>query len=139
MANKKWLIILIVVAVFSLAAAVFFGFKYSTAKKQIADLQQGTNKGNGKSDSQAEAQQLINKVGNLIILPTDEQPTVATVSDLAKLKDQPFFANAQIGDKVLIYTQARKAILYRPSTNKIIELAPLTDNPASAPNVTPQQ
>jgi hypothetical protein len=32
---------------------------------------------------------------------------------------------AQVGDKVLIYTNASKAILYRPSDNKIIEKAPL--------------
>ncbi len=69
--------------------------------------------------------QLVEKVGMLILLPQGETPTVATVSDLSKLQDQLFFANAQIGDLVLIYTQARKAIIYRPSLNKIIEVGPL--------------
>jgi hypothetical protein len=80
--------------------------------------------------------QLVDKVGQLIVLPTDEQPTIATVSDLDKLKGQPFFAHAELGDKVFIYSGAKKAILYRPSTNKIIELAPLTTGDsasASAP------
>lgn len=64
-------------------------------------------------------------VGKLMVLPVDETPTLATVSDPAKLKDQPFFANAKTGDKVLIYSNARKAILYSPLLNKIVEVAPV--------------
>jgi hypothetical protein len=30
-----------------------------------------------------------------------------------------------LGDKVLIYSRAQKAILYSPSKNKIIEVAPI--------------
>lgn len=51
----------------------------------------------------------------------DETPTIATVSDITKLQGQPFFAKAQNGDKVYVYSNAKKAILYRPSENKIIE------------------
>ena len=64
---------------------------------------------------------LTTAIGKLIILP-NETPTIATVTDIGKLKGQPFFANAQNGDKALIYTQAKKAILYRPSINKIVEV-----------------
>jgi hypothetical protein len=69
--------------------------------------------------------ELVTAVGRLLVLPTDESPTIATVTDLAKLQDQPFFANALVGDRVLIYANAKKAILYRESENKVIELAPL--------------
>ena len=68
---------------------------------------------------------VLENVSKLVILPPDEQPTIATVADLDKLKDQPFFAKAEVGDKVLVYTKGKKAILYRLSTNQIIELAPL--------------
>ena len=61
-------------------------------------------------------------------LPTGESPNVATIIDKDKLKDQAFFNNAENGDKVLIYTKAQKAIIYRPSTNKIINVGPITLN-----------
>ncbi len=87
-----------------------------------------------------ESKELIAKVGKLIVLPANEQPTTATVTDLEKLKGQPFFEKAQLGDKVLIYSQAKQAILYRPSTNQIVELAPLidgTNTPANPTNSAP--
>ena len=72
-----------------------------------------------------EVNSLIAALKKHIELPNDEEPTVATVSDAEKLKNQPFFAGAVKGDKVLIYTNAKKAILYRPSSDKIIEVAPV--------------
>lgn len=86
-------------------------------------------------DTQKAAQEEINKivddVGKLIVLPKGEVPTIATVTDLKQLKDQPFFDNAKVGDKVLIYTKAQKAILYDPSSNKIVEMAPLNTGSAT--------
>lgn len=76
-----------------------------------------------------EVRDLVEAVGKLIVLPEGEEPTVASVSDPEKLKDQPFFQNAKVGDKVLIYTQARKAYLYDPKLNKLLEVAPLTVEP----------
>lgn len=76
--------------------------------------------------SAAEITSLVDKVGELMLLPTDEKPTVATVSDLNPLKDQLFFKNAHVGDMVFMYPKARRAILYSPSQNKIIEVAPIT-------------
>lgn len=75
--------------------------------------------------SQAKAAETIAAVEKLMELP-NEEPTVATISDLATLQGQPFFARAEEGDRVLFYTQAKKAILYRPTANKIIEVAALT-------------
>jgi hypothetical protein len=79
----------------------------------------------------SETTKLTGEVGKLLALPTGETPTVATVTDPAKLKDQAFFASTIKGDKLLIYTSAKKAIIYRPSTNKIINVGPIAINSAT--------
>ncbi len=107
--------------------------------KQIKTL-----KVNPQEVAQEENKKIIDAVGKLALLPEGEAPTVATVTDAEKLKSsgQAFFAKAAVGDKVLIYTQALKAIMYRPSENKIIEIAPLViGNQAAntAPNAAENQ
>jgi hypothetical protein len=72
-----------------------------------------------------ERDDLLRRVGAHIVLPTDEVPTLATVSDPSQLKQYPFFESAMTGDKVLIYSQNKKAILYRPSEDKIVVIAPI--------------
>jgi hypothetical protein len=57
------------------------------------------------------------------------------VVDINKLKGQQFFANGKNGDKIIIYSKANKAILFRPTTNKIIEVAPIKMNTATQPAV----
>ena len=44
--------------------------------------------------AEEEVAELVKKVGKLILLPEDETPTMATVSDPELLKDQPFFVIA---------------------------------------------
>ena len=80
---------------------------------------------------QDEVSQVVSELGKLVILPKDEQPVVATVVDLDKLKGQAFFTKAQLQDKVIIYSKAGRAILYRPSSNKIVEIAPFTNTAQS--------
>ncbi len=63
------------------------------------------------------------KIGRLVFLPKDEIPSVATVSEPELLNNQIFFAEAQKGYIVLIYSNAKKAILYDPVTDKIIAMA----------------
>jgi hypothetical protein len=83
--------------------------------------------------SKNEALLLQDRLSKVIELP-NEQPTLATVSDAAKLINQPFFSKAMNGDKVLIYSLSKKAILYRPSNGKIIEVGPVNIN---QPTVSP--
>jgi len=87
------------------------------------------NKNNKQKDIneiQKESSALVAKVAKLIYLPEGEVPTIATVTDLNALKGQVFFVDAQKGDKVLIYTKAKKAVLYNPKSNKIVTVAPLS-------------
>ena len=91
---------------------------------------------NPQSVVEQEVKKIVSEVGKLIDLPTGEDPTLATVTDITKLKDQPFFTKAKNGDKVLIYTNAKKAILYDPILKKVLDVAPINIGTSSA---TPAQ
>jgi len=126
----KTLAIVVLVVVVSLLT-----YQYIDARQQIKQLQKAPAKSQQSQDS---SDAVIAKVSKLTILPA-EQPTVATVSDINKLRAQPFFANAKDGDRVLIFKNTKKAIIYRPSTNQIVEIAPIipgvdgeATNPAAA-------
>lgn len=75
-----------------------------------------------------EVQEITAVVGTFLELPSGEEPTIATVVDREKLRNQSFFNSSENGDKVLIYSIAQKAILYRPSTQKVVEVAPIYFN-----------
>lgn len=66
---------------------------------------------------------LVKKVEKIIALPEGELPTVATVADTKPLIGNPFFARAKVGDQIIMYTAARKAFLYDPKANIIVEVA----------------
>jgi len=124
--SKKLVIFLLTLGIFLLligaAPSVYFYNKYQNAQKMLKN----------SKDSLNEVQVLTERVGKLIDLPTGENPIVITVTDVTKVQDQPFFARAKSGDKILVYNQAKKAILYDPSADKIIEVGPLII-PSSTP------
>lgn len=110
----------------------------------IIKFQESRSKQNTVLGAQVQADKTVVQVGKLMELPTGEIPTIATVSDVNKLKNQPFFSKARNDDKVLVFTQAKEAILYRPSINKIIEVASInlqsTPTPQEAlPSLTPTE
>ena len=122
------------VVVIAIAALVFIAAVVASIYlyKQNLAIKQDPN-----TIAQQETAQLVGKVGKLMDLPTDETPSVATVTDKEKLKTQAFFTKSENGDKVLIYTNAKQAILYRPSTNKIVTVMPISfsDSAATTPTV----
>lgn len=81
-----------------------------------------------------EVSRIVKSISAFMELPDGEIPTLATVSDISKLPAIPLFARVKNGDKILIYPKNTKAIVYRPSTKKIIEVA-VYESP-SAQNVT---
>lgn len=112
------------IAIFVLITIPVVLFIYSKNQNSLGVL--------GNQNTQiTETQDIIEKVGKLVELPK-ETPTIASVTDVSKLKDQPFFAKAQNGDKVLVFAKAQKAIIYRPSTNKVIEIAAINTGPDSS-------
>lgn len=91
----------------ALCAAGYFYYQYQQSPR-VADAK--------------EIAELKDTVGSFFMLPEGEEPTLATVTDREKLADQPFFQKAENGDKVLIYSTSGRAILYRPATQKIVDV-----------------
>jgi flagellar basal body-associated protein FliL len=117
MTKETMLITLVVVL---LAALGGLGFLYMKEKnKEDSPTQEASE----------EAQQILEDVGKLILLPEDEEPTIATIKDIEALKAEnaEFYKNAQNGDKILIYTQ--RAIIYDSDENRIINVAPIIRQP----------
>lgn len=121
----------VILLILALLPAFYFYSKYQKAKKQL-------NTPTATADS--EKQKVLTRLGQLMVLPVGEEPTVATISDKEKLKDQPFFAKAKNGDVLVIYTQARKAILFDPVADKIVDVVSISLGQSSitpAPTTTP--
>ena len=83
------------------------------------------------SDEQVTA--LVAEVSKLIYVP-DEQPSVATVTDADTLKaTQPFFKDASDGDRLLIFPQAAKAVIYSEQEQRLVNVGPIQADSQLAP------
>ena len=80
-------------------------------------------KRNNRADIVAENVKAL--ISKHMLLPTDEEPAYATITDKEKL-DTPFLKQAENGDKLLIYQNNQKVIIYRPSIDRIIDVGPVT-------------
>jgi hypothetical protein len=106
-----FIIFLIIVAT---APSLYFYREYTKSQQLLK---------NPTGAADAQVQQILASLSRLIDLPTGETPTVATITDKEKLNSQPFFQKAKNGDKLIIYSLARKAILYDPGRNVIIDVS----------------
>ena len=97
---------------------VIYKYKIYEGAKESAARQEEIKKDTAK---------LVGKVGEHVLLPVGEEPKVATIVDIEKLKkDQPdFYANAKNGDKVLIYFISQKAFIYDPENDIVINIGPV--------------
>lgn len=113
----------VVLLVIILAAGVFGAYKYGYKpyldKKDVAASAAPMT----EATSSDPAKQLADTLGRTIDLPS-ETPILVTVQDASKVNTNPFFSKTQSGDQVLYYQNAKIAVLYRPSTKKVINYSP---------------
>ncbi len=123
---KRYFALILILLVIALAITSAYFYKKSTTNIDQASV--------------TEVRSLVEKVGRLTVLPTGETPTIATVSDPEALRDQAFFVDAKKGYKVLIYSNAKKAFLYDPVSDKIVNIAPLNtgDTNSVTPTLSPE-
>lgn len=108
--------------------AVGFGYYFMQYRKLVKDP---------KAEAKAKTEQVIKKISLLAVIPNDPNAVLANVTDITKLKGQPFFNDAQNGDEIVIFPGAMRAVLYRPSINKIINIGPLSSSPNDVAGTTP--
>jgi len=115
------------------ASAGFFFIQYQNAQKKVNENPELA----AAISAEKQRDELIKKVSQLVEVPGNETPVIATVEDKTKLNKQEFYSKTENGDRVLLYKNNKIAILYRPSSNRIINLA--TDIPISdaTPSPTP--
>lgn len=110
----------IILLIIFIAVLVWFAFDYIDAKKQVALL----------SDPQAQQQayqkevdDTVARISKLIILP-EGIPNLSIIQDVKTLAEkQPFFKDAENGDKILIYKD--KAIIFSPTRNILVNVGPV--------------
>lgn len=126
--GRKLNLILVALLIAAIAAGGFFYAKYrdvsSDPKKAVA------------SKNASETKDVIDALNKILLTESDKQPTVARVDQPETLKksNTEFYKNVNVGDYLVLYPQ--RAIIFRRSENKLINVAPIVDTskptPASA-------
>lgn len=103
-------------------AAYFFYDSYM-ARRDLTKLKDVAKEAQTTS---IETKDILAKLEKHIVLPQDESPMIATINDPEALaKEQTFYVGAQKGDKVIVYFKARKAIVYSPAKDIILNVGPV--------------
>lgn len=114
------------------------GFKYKNKniKNNIINNKKGIS---FDVTTEAGVKEITEKINVHFNLPKDDKPSVALVEDINQLTDQDFFKEAKNGDVLLMYPKSLKAIIYRPSEDKIINYTFITTNTnsGSTPEAVP--
>lgn len=126
----------VIIAIISIGVAVIFilfgvwiarktspNTAYTALPKQAASIAQLSDK---------QVKELVSTVSRHILLPS-EMPQIVAIANVDQLKiDQPFFRSAMNEDQLLVYPS--RVILYRPSTDQIVDVAQIRTNTQASPS-----
>lgn len=114
-----WSILVVLTVVLSLGAAVYFWNDARQAKQETPDAVAAKNL--------KETERVVNELSKILLLNADQDPTVARVEDPSVLQQSnpDFYKDIQVGDYLVLYPQ--RAIVYRSSETKIINIAPIVN------------
>lgn len=122
--NKILLTSLIFVVILALIGTGFLYYQYQKTAKELKKVKsQTTTQDAVKPD---EVKKLVAEVAKVARLPENETPSIATITDASKLKDQTFFKDAKNGDILLVYNNSGKAVLYDPKEKKVVDITTLS-------------
>ncbi len=123
--DKNLLAILIIVVVVALAGAGFLYFQYQNTAAELKKVKSQVSSQAGIPGKQDEAKKFVTEIGKIAKLP-DETPSIATITDASKLKEEPFLKDAKNGDVLLVFSKSGKVILYDPVNKKIVNMTTLS-------------
>jgi len=112
---SKPIIALSVVSILAIAASVFFYALYANTQSEAS-----------------KQQKIVDKVAKTVELP-GETPTVVTVADKDKLTNKQLAAKLDNGDVLLIFAEAKRLVVYRPGSEKVVNILSF----ANSAEVTP--
>jgi hypothetical protein len=120
---KQKLIYILVFLIISgtIASAYYYYDRYSQASKQLTALK--SQAPNSPPDENAK---IIAAVTKLVELPQTPPDGIGQITDKNQYKNLVFYNEIVNGDYLLIYVQANKAVIYRPSTNKLVNIYPVS-------------
>ena len=121
--NKSgvFVFLLVILLIISIGGFVWSFGKYQKTKDRVALL--STQEGQLEL-AKKESSELLEMVKKHILLPTDEDPVIATIIDASALKaQQEFYRDANNDDRLIIYKQ--KAIIYSVARDIIVNVGPV--------------
>lgn len=130
--DKQKLILIIMIVLVS-AGGTLYGLTMRKDNKRL-QMQIEQLKIDPQSINRDEIKSLIEKMSKLIALPEGETPVLFPF-EKEKYNDQQVFSKTENGDKILIYSNAKKAYIYRPSRNVIVDVIPVNIGDTATPVV----
>lgn len=115
---------LIIVVILVLIGSGYLYWQYQKTATELKKVKSQVATTQSAKDD--EVKKLVAEVSKIARLPQNETPSIATITDVSKLKDQPFFKDAKNGDILLVYNTSGKAILYDPKDKKIVDVTTLS-------------
>lgn len=98
--------------------AIFGGATFYFYKKSRVVVTPQQN----QATADRELSDAVTNISKIAVLPITDNPTLFVVSDPEQLKSDAFFDNSKAGDQMLLYPRIGFAVLYRPSSNQIVNM-----------------
>ncbi|MCJ7826423.1 LytR C-terminal domain-containing protein [Patescibacteria group bacterium] len=111
-------ILFLILSIVGIGSGVYFYRQYKASEEKLK---------NPAEAAKLESKELVAKVGRLMLLPNEEAQVVIVIDVETLKKTQPFFQDAKDNDKLLLFPNAKKAVLYREAANVIVNVAPIID------------
>lgn len=120
-----------------IALVVVLDLRRREAEKKLMDLSMKYEQVQGADQAQNReaAKEIIQKVKQHMVLPSDVEPTVAKIVDVNQLRSRNAFYNkAKNGDYLIVLPE--RAILFDPVADKIVDVVPVQIQPT--PQAAPE-